>query len=174
MKVAAHRTFFVATKVELRITCRLQHIGHLLLQQKYKTSICFLSWAGQLSRVGMKQNLPSKSQLTSRVDTITIVPPRNLPQHQTPAAPQSSLPQQQPELLAPKRSTSSSDGCAVGDPTPLPRPRPRHGGGGAPRPHLRRAQGAAARHRARRVPKQWRMYTPGHPCHGPGFGPKNC
>ena len=21
---------------------------------------------------------------------------------------------------------------------------------------------------------QWRMYTPGHPCHGPGFGPKNC
>jgi len=22
--------------------------------------------------------------------------------------------------------------------------------------------------------EQWRMYTPGHPCHGPGFGPKNC
>jgi len=22
--------------------------------------------------------------------------------------------------------------------------------------------------------KQWRMYTPGHPCHGPGFGSKNC
>jgi len=22
--------------------------------------------------------------------------------------------------------------------------------------------------------QQWRMYTPGHPCHGPGFGPKNC
>ena len=22
--------------------------------------------------------------------------------------------------------------------------------------------------------RQWRMYTPGHPCHGPGFGPKNC